>query len=309
MNIMKFKNYLFLLSLSLILFSCKNTTENKLAYSDVDTIKELVINKENNTAWTKELEASRLSENIATKENISNEVTFNPDILKIFSDYQNPVYPEFEDFGKLDTSQLDDNSKKIINEFAENLSKDIYYGGEKYFNSNYIFNYIFFSEEFVSNWKNSFDKDFPYTKKEISQYTTLINEKNNLLTEKESLENENNPKEEESELSESEELLIDNTIEGIEGSDSLVEEDKRKERVKRIEEIDKKVTKIDKKLSKYTINKLFSKWIIGEPFYGEKILQIPLRFYCNEGTVDVTLYLNKENNKIYQITIDRWVKV
>lgn len=309
MNIMKFKNYLFLLSLSLILFSCKNTTENKLAYSDVDTIKELVINKENNTAWTKELEASRLSENIATKENISNEVTFNPDILKIISDYQNPVYPEFEDFGKLDTSQLDDNSKKIINEFAENLSKDIYYGGEKYFNNNYIFNYIFFSEEFVSNWKNNFDKDFPYTKKEISQYTTLINEKNNLLTEKESLENENNPKEEESELSESEELLIDNTIEGIEGSDSLVEEDKRKERVKRIEEIDKKVTKIDKKLSKYSISKLFSKWIIGEPFYGEKILQISLRFYCNEGTVDVTLYLNKENNKIYQITIDRWVKV
>lgn len=55
---------------------------------------------------------------------------------------------------------------------------------------------------------------------------------------------------------------------------------------------------------------IFDKWILGEPFMGEKLLQIPVRFYCNQGFIDVTLYLNSElQNSIYQITLDRWEKV
>ena len=55
---------------------------------------------------------------------------------------------------------------------------------------------------------------------------------------------------------------------------------------------------------------IFDKWMIGEPFIGNDIMQIPVRFYCNYGTIDVTIYMNPNgNNEFYQITIDRWGKV
>ena len=55
---------------------------------------------------------------------------------------------------------------------------------------------------------------------------------------------------------------------------------------------------------------LFSKWIIGEPFSSEEIIQIPVRLYCKYGTIDVTLYLNRQkSNAVNLITIDRWKKV
>lgn len=55
---------------------------------------------------------------------------------------------------------------------------------------------------------------------------------------------------------------------------------------------------------------IFDKWVFGQPFKGDEIIQIPVRFYCKHGTVDITLYLNNlKQNSIYQITIDRWEKV
>ncbi len=61
---------------------------------------------------------------------------------------------------------------------------------------------------------------------------------------------------------------------------------------------------------KKEIKPIFEKWIFGEPFNSSEILQVPVRFYCNYGTIDVTIYMNPNgNNEFYQITIDRWVKV
>lgn len=305
---MVFKKIIIFIIFSLILISCKNSQDNKLVYTDVETVKNNVKNHEENTVWTKEIEGTRLTETVNNNKNISNEVIVTPTILKIFSDYQQPIYPEFLDFGKLDTSKLDDKTKEKVNEFSEKISKNIYSGAESYFSTNYIFNYIFFSEEFVSNWKSNFDKEFPYTKEEIKEYTKLFSEKESLIAEKNKLENEDN-----NQISDkSESIKNDNNLEQEQKNEIInsdLEEQKNKEKIKRLEEINKKVEKLDKKLRKYNIEDLFKKWIIGEPFYGEKILQIPIRFYCNDGTVDVTLYLNKENNLIYQITIDRWEKV
>ncbi len=54
----------------------------------------------------------------------------------------------------------------------------------------------------------------------------------------------------------------------------------------------------------------FNKWIFGEPFYGDDIIQIPVRFYADCGTIDVMVFLSSGgNNEFYQITIDRWKKV
>ena len=57
-------------------------------------------------------------------------------------------------------------------------------------------------------------------------------------------------------------------------------------------------------------SKLFTKWILGEPFNGADIIQIPVRFYTDYGTIDMTLFLSAYgSNEFYQITIDRWQKV
>ena len=56
--------------------------------------------------------------------------------------------------------------------------------------------------------------------------------------------------------------------------------------------------------------KRFKKWIYGEPFNGAEIIQIPVRFFSDYGTIDMTVFLNANgNNEFYQITIDRWQKV
>ena len=57
-------------------------------------------------------------------------------------------------------------------------------------------------------------------------------------------------------------------------------------------------------------NTIFDKWIFGQPFNGVDVIQIPVRFYCKYGTIDVTIYMNPNgNNEFYQITIDRWERV
>ena len=54
----------------------------------------------------------------------------------------------------------------------------------------------------------------------------------------------------------------------------------------------------------------FNRWIYGQPFNGVDIIQIPVRFYADCGTIDITVFLNSSgNNEFYQITIDRWKKV
>lgn len=54
---------------------------------------------------------------------------------------------------------------------------------------------------------------------------------------------------------------------------------------------------------------IFNNWIIGEPFNGEGIAEIPVRFFSKKGSVDVTIYMNPNSeNSIFQITINRWGK-
>ena len=54
---------------------------------------------------------------------------------------------------------------------------------------------------------------------------------------------------------------------------------------------------------------IFQRYIIGEPFKNENLIQFPVRFYCNMGYVDVTLYLSsKQENSLYNIKIVKWEK-
>lgn len=58
-----------------------------------------------------------------------------------------------------------------------------------------------------------------------------------------------------------------------------------------------------------TVIKLFDHYIMGEAFYSNNLIQIPARFYCNMGFVDVTLYMNPSQEKtVFNMKIVRWEK-
>ena len=207
--------------------SCKNAADNKLSYSESETIKQIVKDKETSISWTKEIEGRRLTEQIVTAQNAVAEGTaVTPDLLKILPDASKATYPILEEFGSLDTTKLTESVREVITSFAKALSEDFYNAPQAYIASEYIFNYVFFRNDFMQGWQTAFNETFP--------------------------------------------------------------------------------AKDNEPLQK---QKLFSDVMIGEPFMSQKMLQIPVRFYCKHGSVDVTLYLtNQADYKIYQITINRWEK-
>lgn len=209
--------------LTTLLLSCKNQTESKILNSQDNTIKNAVMQRENEITWSKEVDSYLLDESIKAKK-LSDDVVNSVELMKVMPDFQKAIYPEFENFGKLDISSLNSMEKENIKNLCSEIAKGTDTRIEQFFNRQYIFNYVFFQEELKNDWKTYFGCDFP----------------------------------------------------------SEIKDDE----------------------------KLFDKWLYGEPFLGEEIIQIPVRFYCIHGTVDVTLYLNKaRENSIYQITINRWAKV
>lgn len=205
-----------------VFISCKNTTENKLIYSENDTIKELVKNREQSITWTFEMEPDRLTKKITRSVwDIGPDVPFTPDYLKLSKNLQRPVFPSLDDFGILKTDNITYNVKDKIEDFCKKLSE--YQDSEivAFFSSKYVFNYVFFLQDFEKGWKKNFGVAIPDDEDQI-----------------------------------------------------------------------------------------IKKWLVAEPFTGTNIMQIPVRFFCNYGTIDVTIYMNPNgNNEFYQITIDRWVKV
>lgn len=234
-----------------LIFSCKVSNGSNLAYTDTETLKVEAEKREQQLSWTKELESSRLSEEIEFAENkISANIEKNPSVISILN-INSPVFPEFEDFGSLDASLLNQDVYSKIEQFCLAVNENIYNGPEVFFDSQYLFNYVFFREELKEGWQDFFKKDFPH--------------------------------------------LIDfNQKEDEKKSDENQEKDEK----------DKDAKKIIQK------EKLFTKWILGKPFTNEEITEIPIRFYCKYGTVDVTLYLNtKKSNSIYLVRIDKWKSV
>ena len=258
---------IFFISLLFCFISCKVASKTELSYTNVETIKEEIAEMDKTLTWNKEIEPQRLVlNNDWFKDTVNQQIEKNIELLKIVNTNVN-VYPEFENFGSLNDSLVDVNLYNTIENIFVSISNNIYNGPETFFDSQYLYNYVFFREDLKEGWKKNFHKDFPHivdykdsedSKKENTGKATQSSEENNSV------------------------------------------ENKSEEQTKQPEE---KKTVIQKE-------KLFSKWIIGEPFFSEEIVQIPVRLYCKYGTIDVTLYLNRQNsNAVNLITIDRWKKI
>ena len=156
---------LFIFSTALI--SCKNTSETKLVYTESDTIKKSVKEKEKDITWTQEIEPKRLTEKITRSSmKLGSDVAYTKDLFKISNTNKAPVYPELSDFGSLDTRNLKSSVKDKLNNFCKSLSSNNHSGADSYFSRKYIFNYVFFVNELESEWKNNFGKEYPREMKE-----------------------------------------------------------------------------------------------------------------------------------------------
>lgn len=235
------KKYIFS---TLVLFSffigCSNTQNEELFYNDIDTIKEYVLDKENNITWTKEIEGEILLQDISSNSSIQKTEFYTPEAVKVLKNYQNPVFPSIDNFGSLNTENLSKQTKEFLNEFCTEISNNIYSNPDRYFKNSFIFNYVFFRKELIDNWPVFFNTEFPVLPEDFNQNTE---------------ESENN-------------------------------QDKK-------EPIP-----------------IFTKWYLGEPFVGEDLVEVPVRFFTQNGNIDVTIVMaiNTET-RIYQIVIDRWVNI
>lgn len=45
---------------------------------------------------------------------------------------------------------------------------------------------------------------------------------------------------------------------------------------------------------------IFNEWIFGQPFFSEDSIQVPIRFYCKNGSVDVKIYIKNDLNYLVE---------
>ena len=256
----------FSISLLFCFTSCKVASKTELSYTNVETIKNEIAEIDKTLSWNKELEPQRLtSKSDLFSGSVNSQIEKNAELFKIINKNV-AVYPEFEGFGSLNDSSVNADLYQTIEKLFLSISNNIYNGPETYFDSNYLYNYVFFREDLKEGWKKYFQKEFPH----IVDYK------------------------------EQEDLQKDNTEINNNNSDKNTGEGESERQTE--QQAENKV--VNQK------EKLFSKWLIGEPFFSEEIIQIPVRLYCKYGTIDVTLYLNRQkSNAINLITIDRWKKI
>ena len=143
---------IFYISLLFCFISCKVASKTELSYTNVETIKEEIAEIDKTLTWNKEIEPQRLVlNNDWFKDTVNQQIEKNIELLKIVNTNVN-VYPEFENFGSLNDSLVDVNLYNTIENIFVSISNNIYNGPETFFDSQYLYNYVFFREDLKEGW-------------------------------------------------------------------------------------------------------------------------------------------------------------
>ena len=144
------------------LISCSNPQQLILT-SEEDTLRNELKIKAENIKWTNEIEAELLTAKIDQPVNSSNKDYISPQMLSTIQELQKAVYPELKNYASLDSSQMNTLLFSTVDKFCKELCKgteNIY----PYFDSNYIFNYVFFKNDFEPVVKALKTKDYLFEK-------------------------------------------------------------------------------------------------------------------------------------------------
>jgi len=147
--------------LSGLIFSCSNSSSSITVYQEVDTLRNYVQNKEIGVLWTKEMDENALNSNIRSFKEINTNASFNIDGIKALRKWSKPVYPSLKGFTSLDISSIDEGTLTAAISFYDAVNDNKKEIIDTFFDSSYIFNYVFFMEDLKSAWKNCTDSDYP----------------------------------------------------------------------------------------------------------------------------------------------------
>ena len=152
-----------LLFLLITLSSCSHAPATKITGTVEETLRYSIIQKEGSVNWTKAMEENRLLEKIDTYEGIDKTVRLSMDVFKAYRNPKDPVYPYIENFGNLDITNLSTIYKQQIRYLFQVLNTDLNNLPENLINNKYLFNYIFFKNDLLSEWKSNYNLDYPST--------------------------------------------------------------------------------------------------------------------------------------------------
>lgn len=225
------------------------STKDKKADSDSDlTLRAQSEKRFKEIEWTDPIEKDRLTQNISESPKIAKTIKLTP-VIFLCGDYAKniePVYPNLDGFGSLDTSGIPDEIKLSVTSFSENLCT--LSANDELMMAGSVYELALFESDLKNEWKKVFLEDFPSAPED-----------------KKTKEGESKDKEAQKEGEDQEPL----------------EPEKPKF--------------------------VFDSYIIGNGFEQNSLYELPVRFNCSKGFVDVMLYYYREsvNWKINQIKILR----
>ena len=147
--------------LSVILFSCANSTTAVAADENSKTLRTETDEKNSLIQWTRELEPMRLKEDITLADNVDRSVKLNPQSVTVLLSDVKPVYPSVPGFGSLDTSHLPPDARSVLDSFTSAVSKG--HGAEFTVAKDCLFSYVLFCDDLKTQWKQLLGESYPET--------------------------------------------------------------------------------------------------------------------------------------------------
>ena len=141
---------LLILGISILFFSCSNNKTVDVNTLEQNTIKPIIVERNEKELWTRALEENLLNQPLID-ELFDSSVTVSSETYKAVYSGKSPVYPSIKDFGSVDISSLDKNCQKILNDFCKTICFDYSEANGDYFNEKYIFNAVFFIKKMCQN--------------------------------------------------------------------------------------------------------------------------------------------------------------
>lgn len=170
-----------------LFISCSNSTNQVQKTSDIQTLKSDASKLDSELTWTIDLEQNRLTKSVNDDINFLNNIQPNTQIISSIKNFKEKKFPELEEFGSLDDSDILPEIKKSLNDFFSAVSKNVDKDGISFFNSNYSMNYIFFIKDLTKGWNEAFNQPFPQielVEKKEEKSKTKINVKKDEKSEK-----------------------------------------------------------------------------------------------------------------------------
>lgn len=160
------RKFLFVLSVVFLAAVSSCSHSSKIDYSEDDvSLKNDIEKKINSVSWTKEIESTRLSEDISSVDSVEKSIKLTPVVFlnSRFSSSLKPVYPYLEGFGSLDISGFNSQIMLMTRQFSDSLLKGA--GDNSLFDKADVFELALFMKDLKDSWQDAFGEPYPVAKK------------------------------------------------------------------------------------------------------------------------------------------------